>query len=481
MTTKKILQQSTDLVERIADYIRSQNVLTTGDGVVVAVSGGSDSLALLHIMAALDLSLQLTAVYIDHGLRPLEIPREKSLIEQYSQQLTTPFIVESIDVRKFAKDEKRSIEDAGRILRYQQLEKIRQKRRAKFIAVAHTADDQIEEFFIRVIRGGSRKSLCGMSFRNNNIIRPLLYEPKTVLIDYLKKRGITWSVDSSNLDKSFLRNRIRLQLLPLLERQFNPGLRKTLSGTMNILASEEDYLQEKSFKAYKKCVVVNRETAGNRQLQLTIDNRLFLEYHPALQRRVLEKSFWAMSIRPTYQQIDSLIRLIKNPAVAKELHLSDGVRAEKYSHKLVLHRLLYNGQSGHNKYKTPLKNRVIDSPGIYHIDEIKRTLTLAVMDFGFGELKKKILYLDFEKISFPVTFRHYRNGERFTPYGNKGRKKISRYLSDKKISRRARSQTPVLVSAGKIIALPGLEIDDNFKITPTTQTVLTIEWIDPSP
>lgn len=318
------------IITRVSTLLGNLNIDAREDKVVVAVSGGADSLALLHILKAVNLRLHLLAVYIDHGLRPLETPHEQRLIAKYCQTLAVQFITRTVNVHELVVREKRSLEEAARILRYAALESIRLEHGARYIAVGHTADDQVEEFFLRLIRGSSRKGLSGMSIHNDRIIRPLLKENKTALIDYLNSLTISWCQDSSNLDEQFLRNRVRLNLLPLLERDFNPAIRRTVLQTMDVLAEEELYLEEQAAAAFIRCVRADeQETKGAESAQMKIDTTAFVQYHPAIRRRLLEKCCWYMAIRPTYRLICILLNFLTEGENGGEIHLADGVRVEK--------------------------------------------------------------------------------------------------------------------------------------------------------
>ena len=482
MTQKNLnTRQTIQLEQRINDYISAQNNLEPDCKIVVAVSGGADSFALLHILHNIDFPLQLIAVYINHELRPLEVPGEIEKISNCCHLLQIPFITETVHVKQFALKEKRSIEEAARILRYAALEQIRLKHSANFIAVGHTADDQVEGFFIRIIRGGSRKSLSGMTRDSRTIIRPLLLENKKTLTNYLTEKNFSWCIDSSNLEKSFLRNRIRLDLLPLLEQQFNPSIRKTVIHSMDILSKEENYLADQTKLAIEKCLSFSRQNKSTRTDQITIDQRQFFKYHQAIQNRILENACWTLTIRPSYQHIQALSQLIENPHGGKELHLSDGVRAEKSENKIVLSRPLHSGELRGSRKSPSIEEHLIDGVGQYSIEETGNTLILT--SFPSTHKKKRPhtnLFVDSDKVTFPIILRSYLPGERFKPFGRSGTKRISRFLNDKKIDAKRRSSIPVLLTAGNIIALPGIEIDDNFKITDATQTILAIEWQSPS-
>ena len=482
MTQKNLTNHQTiQLEQRINDYISAQKNLNAYDKIIVAVSGGADSFALLHILHNIDFPLQLIAVYINHELRPLEVPGEIETISNCCHSLHIPFLTETVQAKQFAVKEKRSIEEAARIRRYDALERIRRKHSANFIAVGHTADDQVEGFFIRIIRGGSRKSLSGMARISGTIIRPLLLENKKTLIHYLTEKKINWCVDSSNLEKTFLRNRIRLDLLPLLEQQFNPSIRKTVLHSMDILSTEEDYLANKTRQAIEQCLSFSGPNTSTQTDQITIDQRRFLQYHKAIQNRIMENACWKLAIRPSYQHIQALSQLIKNPHGGKELHLSDGVRAEKSESKIILSRPLHSGILRGSRKSPPIKEHLIDGIGQYFIEETGKTLILT----NFLSNHKKMqphasLLVDSDKITFPLQLRSYLPGERFQPFGRSGTKKISRFLSDKKIDAKRRNSIPVLLTGGNIIALPGLEIDDHFRITDATQNILSIEWQKPS-
>lgn len=467
------------ILNRVASVIRSHSLINQNNSVVVAVSGGADSLALLHILHNIDLPLKLTAIYIDHRLRPQETPHEQRTINENCQTLKIPFHVRTIDVHAFASCEKKSLEEAARILRYSALEKFRQECGAQLIAVGHTADDQVEEFFIRLIRGSSSRGLSGMKVRRDNIIRPLLFEKKKQLVDFLSERHICWCLDSSNLDRQFLRNRVRLDLIPLLEKDFNPGLGKTLLQNMNILAGEDNFINEHTETLYSKCVKFSESTHGSKDSQLIINREKFTGTHPAIRRRIMEKSCWQMGIRPTYEHICKLVQLIEYGENGSELHLEDGVRAEKLPDKLIFRRPLPNGLIRGSRRSSPSISQNIPGPGLYSILGVNKELELKERALTTDD--KKVgdeLRVDLDKIIFPLQLRSFLPGERFYPYGGSGSKKISRYFNERKIPSKERLAWPILFSADQVVALVGLQIDNNFRISTDTKKILSISWRD---
>ena len=465
-------------VNRISSLIRRHKLANREDKVVVAVSGGADSLALLHILQAVDLQLRLLAVYIDHGLRPLETPHEQTTIEQCCHALEVPFISRIVDVQQLVAREKRSPEEAARILRYTTLEQIRAEYGAEKIAVGHTADDQVEEFFLRLIRGSSTKGLSGMQFCRGRIIRPLLQENKATLMDYLNSLAIDWCQDSSNLHRQFLRNRVRLDLLPMLARDFNPAIGRTVLQTMDMLAEEDHFLEEQTAAAFSRCVVPSEQLLkGEKRPQLTIDTQIFAEYHPAIHRRLLEKCYWHMKIRPTFRLIDVLLGFLKEGENGGEIHLEDGVRAEKRNPHLVLRRPLEKGRIRGSRTAGKDIHLTIPGPGCYPLPEAGRKLIVEEIPLSsYRENNTTQLFLAQDKISFPLCLRNSLPGELFHPCNGVGRKKISRFFNDRKIPAKDRRAWPVLVSGATIIALPGLQIDHAYRITTETTSILAIGW-----
>jgi len=476
--TENYSETANALVSRVASLIRDRGLIHRHDTLIIAVSGGADSVALLHLLKAQDLQLHLLAAYIDHGLRPLETPNEQRLVAQCCQELDVVFLTETVDVRQLMVREKRSPEEAARILRYAALERLRLQHGARFIAVGHTADDQVEEFFLRLIRGSSTKGLSGMQLCSQNIVRPLLQEKKQALIDYLHARGISWCQDSSNLHRHFLRNRVRLDLIPLLEKNFNPAIRRTVLQTMDILAEEEQFLQQQTDAAFSLCVVRKEEVLHNKQhVQLVIHCEIFRHQPPAIQRRILDKSFWLMTIRPSYRQIGILSDFIMANRNSRELHLEDGVIAEKHGPTILLRRPLGKGRIRDRNAPGATFCISIPEPGRYLLTKVKRELLLEEISSTSIVLEEdKRLFLAREKISFPLLLRSPQPGDFFYPCNGAGRKKIGRFLTDQKIAVKDRPAWPILLSATEIIALPGLQIDDRYKVCETTTTVLAITW-----
>jgi tRNA(Ile)-lysidine synthase len=326
------------LRQRIAALVTTQALALPGDTVIVGVSGGPDSVALLHILCSGLPLIKFIAVYIDHGLRPTETGAEIELVRALAHQLQAGFELIAVDVTTAAQNNKTSIEETARTLRYQALEAMRQRHQGDAIAVAHTADDQAEELLIRLIRGSGRKGLSGMQPRNGHIIRPLLHEGKETLLHYLQAQQIPFCIDSSNLERTYLRNQVRLDLLPYLQEHFNQSIKQTLLQTAQILQDEEALLEEMADKAWHQTVritAIQPITPETPPHSVQINSNEFCRCHPALQRRILEKSCWQMAARPQFRQIALLLDLLHTGQTGTEIHLSQGLRAYKTRQEVI--------------------------------------------------------------------------------------------------------------------------------------------------
>jgi len=458
------------LLERIRRNISPSSLLSNDTTLVIGVSGGGDSIALLHILSVLFPASKRIAVYVDHGLRPLETSAEIDLVQKQAKICCAYFEKMRVDVQAEKVTNHCSLEEAARTLRYQALEEIRSRYKACSIAVGHTANDQAEEVLIRLIRGSGTAGLSGMKQRNGYIIRPLLNESKKSLRHYLEEQHITFCEDSSNLDTRFLRNRVRLELLPTLERDYNTAMKQTLLQTAAVLRDEDQLLAQLTADILPTLIKQEPET-------ITLDLPLFTSQPVAIQRRILDTICWTLHSKPSFKKIQSLLELSRSKD-NKEIHLTGGLRAIHNSNTILFHHPSskegYRGPGIIPKTFSPI---TIPGPGTYPVPELNHTLTLSKRKFSPNLLKvPDTLILDATKVCFPLLLRQPQKADSFHPLGAPGSKKISRFLSDKKIPAMERSHYPLLLSGSEIIALTGLRIDDQFQITARTTDVLILEW-----
>lgn len=315
------------LEHAVRQTLVSESLLEKGGRVLVGVSGGADSMALLHILASLRSAFDLTVVaaYIDHGLRPAETPEEWACVQKAAARLELDCDSVRIDVTEMAAASKMSLEHAARELRYQAFADLGRQWATDVLAVAHTADDQVEELLLRLFRGGGGKALSGMRLLSGRLIRPLLAFRKAELLAYLADKEIACCFDSSNDNRRFLRNRVRLELLPLLEAQYDPGIRQALLKTAANLREDEDLLDHLLNLSWNQVIEIPMPKNAS-QVVCVLKRDPFRDLHTALQRRMVEKLLWTIGDTTRYEHIMAVLAAARSGRNGSELHLSRGLR-----------------------------------------------------------------------------------------------------------------------------------------------------------
>lgn len=320
------------LEKEILIFIREDSLIGAGEKIVIGVSAGSDSMSLLHVLSRLrpELGVELVAVYVDHGLRPEETPLEEELVIQQAEKLGVGFRIGKVNVREESSKRKISLEHSARDLRYEFLGDVAKEIGASKIAVAHTADDQAEEVLLRLIRGTGRAGLAGMkTIRDGKVIRPFLNTSKENLLSYLCDKKIPFLEDSSNRDTAYLRNRIRLEVIPFLS-EINPNIAEVLRQTASVLQDEEMILSEKTEQAWTGGVATFRESSCLGSLPIiSISLNDFSSLKRGIQRRIIEKVFVEMSSQPQFKKIASVLAVAATGETGAQLHFSKGFRMEK--------------------------------------------------------------------------------------------------------------------------------------------------------
>jgi tRNA(Ile)-lysidine synthase len=320
------------LEKEILAFIREDSLVDAGEKIVIGVSAGPDSMSLLHVLASLraELDVELVAVYVDHGLRPDETPLEEELVVQQTKKLGMGFRIGKVDVREESSKRKISLEHSARDLRYGFLGKVAKEMGASKIAVAHTADDQAEEVLLRLIRGTGRAGLSGMKpMRDGKVIRPFLNTSKENLLSYLCDKKIPSLEDSSNRDTVYLRNRIRLEVIPFLS-EINPNISEVLRQTASVLQDEEVILVQKTEQAWEGGVATFCESSCPGSLPaISISLYDFLSLKRGIQRRIIEKVFVEMSSQPQFKKIASVLSVAATGETGAQLHFSKGLRMKK--------------------------------------------------------------------------------------------------------------------------------------------------------
>ncbi len=325
------MQTLTHLVRRLLKTIKAHQLINPGEYILIAVSGGPDSVALLHGLYALrdKLSLQLGIVHFEHGIRGKTSLRDAAFVKALARSLDLPFFIEHGRAKKYAEENRLSLEMAARQLRYAFFERILKQTQADKLALGHTADDQVEEILRRLLRGTAWIGLAGMEIKRGPYIRPLLEIFKEEILEVLHKEGISYMVDETNLERSFLRNRIRHELLPVLLK-FNPRFKETLLEMAAIWQEENAWIERQVDKTETECVAFSEKG-------LCIDLEKFFKEDSVIKRRLLARLLHKTAFRATRRHLDMLLKVAYPGGPSKVISLPGGWRGYKKGKWLYIH------------------------------------------------------------------------------------------------------------------------------------------------
>ncbi|MDD5491525.1 MAG: tRNA lysidine(34) synthetase TilS [bacterium] len=450
-------------LKQIEQTIIKDDLLKDGETVLVAVSGGIDSVTLLHVLKDLGPKhhWNIQVAHFNHSLRGRDADRDEAFVRRLALSYDFPFHVQKQDVRKYAHKEGLSIEAAARLLRYDFLERVSVAVHADKIAIAHNANDQAETVLLFLLRGTGKTGLAGMPIVRGKIIRPLLSIWRKDIETFARQNKLLFRTDASNLQTDYLRNRIRLKLLPELAKCYNPQIYQQLLQ-ISLLEREEDrFLQQRVAREAAKCLEQKRgETVLyiNRYLKLPI----------WLQRRLVR-----FIVPLTFEQVERVRYLALGEGPARKLSLGNKLWCRREYGKIFFS----------TRFK-PRKARVrqewiLSVPGRTDIPE----LGLRVMVRTYKKSKifkisksKRLSYLDTATISGQLRLRTRKPGDRFQPYGLNGTKKLKDYFMEQKIAPGERDLLPVIVDNKGIVSLSTLgRIADRVKVTSQTKTIVEIE------
>lgn len=446
---------SGELNKRIARTVLERKLFKAGDTIIVALSGGADSTALLDLLSKLpDIHLSLVAAHLNHSLRGPDSDADEEFSRSLALRYAIPFESRRIDVKAFAARHGLNLEDAGRRSRIAFFCEMREKWRATAVALAHHAGDQAETVLMRLLRGSGPHGLSGMPFRNGRgFVRPMLEITRQEIEAYLAKNGLAWREDASNRDTAFLRNRIRHELLPLLER-YNPAIRERLTETAALLSDENELLGQMAEKAATQACTVNNEG-------LACDISLLAAEPPAIRRRVFRLALQRLAGNLnhfTNRHIEALELLSVSPSPNATLNLPQGVTAVREYASLLLRRTTAAPLSASGEV-------LIEEPGHYPLPGGGLlTVTFEPSLPDFAALPSNTTCFDLDKVPFPWLVRTFRPGDRIVPLGMNGGKKVKEIFIDSKIPLPQRQQIPLIFSGDTLIWVCGLRSSELAKV-----------------
>ena len=464
---------------RVLSYLHQQQLIAKRDSILVAVSGGPDSVALLHVLVSLREACgirQIAVLHFDHQLRGGESTADRSFVMALAATLGLQVHTGSEDVRSYHRHRRISLEMAARACRQRFFEDALSRLEANGIALGHTANDQAEEILLRLFRGTGPSGMAGMRPRTTGgLIRPLLFATRKEILTYLHDQKLSFREDESNRDPAHQRNAVRHSLFPLLGKHFHPRVVEVLCRHARLAADEESYWRELLAPHWSAVCIAEAPS------RIILSGRALLELHHALQKRLLRLAIERLreSLQGIYAaHIEALWKLLASGTPGRSIQLPDGLWAFLEENFLVLSR----------EPQEPLPvilpdfRQTINGPGRYHFPPFELGLSLEHVSASTAATSfpddPGTVWVDAGKLKWPLFLRFWKNGDRFHPLGLGGSKKLQDFFVDSRVPRRERGRVPLLCDQEKICWVVGYRLDDRVKVTPQTQQILIIEHCD---
>lgn len=461
------------LEERVIKNVYKHKLIKENDNIILGLSGGPDSMVLLHILLYVRerISFNLVVAHINHGVRGEEALKDEKFTEKVAKELGLDFFSTKADMVGLAKEKNISEEEAGREIRYGFFRELIKELGHGKIAVAHNRNDQAETLLMRIMRGTGIDGLAGMSFKSDDIIRPILDINRWEIEKYVEDNSIETVVDKTNLETIYSRNKVRLELIPYIKENFNPNIIDTLFRLSENAKLDSSFLEECSGKVYKS---ISKEKSAS----VVMKSDLFMEEDKAVKNRIIRKAIY--NLIHTLQGIEevhisSVVDLFNKGETGKRIDLPNNLLAKVSYNNLIIEKNINEDMAEvcENKEETILKI------GQNYLEEYNLEINLKIIDrkyINFKNVSSNVKFFDYDIMNEEIWIRTRNPGDRFAPIGMKGRKKIKDYFIDEKIPRDLRDEIPLLMCGENIIWVIGYRMSEDYKVKKETRNVLRVEY-----
>jgi tRNA(Ile)-lysidine synthase len=477
------------LVEKIMkdvfETISKFRMVEKCDSILVSVSGGPDSIFLIRILLLLKnkYELKLSCFHLDHMTRDGESKKDADFVEDFCRDIKLRLFRKEIDCTKWCKENSMSFQEGARFLRINLLKQIADKQGINKIAVGHTADDNIETFFLNLFRGSGLSGLGGISPVEDNIIRPLVETRRKDILDYLEKNNIEYCIDRTNLENRYERNKVRNLLVPFIKNNFSDSFDERLLKTIEITREEDIFISAYANTGLKEIAQFNMDESGQTLQSIQIPIEKLNRYPDDLKKRIFIEAI--KELKGSVEDIKSLnledlLVHCCSGGEKKEIALSGGLSFLKESDKL---HFLFKDNSlikdpGQWRHKINIGTKqVFKKQGI---KILSRSIEGGLEKIDKEDVSESEAYMDFDKIILPVYIRNWQKdtGERFYPLGIKNSKKLHDFFIDEKIPYSKRRFLPVFTDSEKILWIGKLRLDERVKLDKNTKKILYIKIFD---
>ncbi len=469
---KTIIYLIMGLIEDVREFLSTRSVVDCS--IVVSVSGGVDSMALLHLLYELkdEFDMRLSVAHLDHGIRGESSEKDAEFVREVAGKLGLPSTVEKRDVKGIT-DGGSSLEEAARKVRYEFLEDVRDKQAADYVALGHNRDDQVETVLMHLIQGAGLRGLSGMDPVREFYVRPLLNNSREEIYSYADASGLEYRKDETNQDTDYLRNRIRHELLPELEENYNPRIREKINELSTLAGEAHSFIQERATGVMEE-LELEREDG-----EIRFQREGVQQLHPylkkvAIRQLVLEARGSLKDV--TSSHVEKIIdQLEKNPSRAQlDLPgLTFILRGEtgrfleepgespdnsnvEFNYEIEPGEALELEEAGMEVMLKPTTGQDIPNPGDFSADSLTEVV-------------------DWSKVEWPIHVRNRKPGDRFVPLGMDGEKKLKDFFIDEKVPREERNCVPLVCDQNGVIWVVGYRIDEGYKINHTTEKGLIMK------
>ncbi|MBO6881466.1 tRNA lysidine(34) synthetase TilS [Winogradskyella sp.] len=441
------------MLEDFKSHLQQRLPFLLESKVIIAISGGIDSVVLAHLCKSMNLNFALA--HCNFNLRDEESDADEVFVLDLAEDLDVEVFVQNFDTEAYAKDFKRSIQMAARELRYNWFAELAEQLKFDYILTAHHADDNLETFLINFTRGTGLNGLTGIPMKNENIVRPLLPFSRQEIEAYAKENQIKWREDSSNSSQKYLRNKLRHEVVPIL-KDINPQLLDSFQNTLNHLNDTADIVAE------------SVDAVANKAIVSLDEDDVFFKVSEFKNLKNPKAYLFELLNEFGFTEWNDVVNL---------LDAQSGKQVFSNTHRLVKHRdylILSEKKSKATKSVTLSEAEVKNS---------KVKIPLGILCFDEADAVKEnsntTIYVDKDKLNFPLGLRIWREGDVFHPLGMKGKKKVSKYLKDEKLSLIEKEKTWILTSNNDIVWIVGKRADERFKVTDKTEQILKVELANP--
>jgi tRNA(Ile)-lysidine synthase len=463
------------VLRTVKDTIARYAMFDQGDRVLVAVSGGSDSAALVHILHTIagDFSLKLAVAHLNHSLRGQESERDVAFVAGLAKKLDLAFFNDKRDVKAFQRRRRLSLEEAARRVRYEFFDDIAANQGFDKVALGHHSNDNAELVLMNLLRGSGPLGLTGIAaVRDSKIVRPLIHLKHAEILAYVSAKNLTFVTDTSNMDPVHRRNQIRHYLIPELKKSYNPAIVDSLNRLGEILQAEDQWMDQTLEPLYAE--TISDHGADGIRVDLSA-----ITLHPAVGRRIIRKAIWRVKQdlrRITFAHVEAVMDLAARSCSSGCLDLPDGIRVIREATVLRIKKEDQKSRVPKIDY-----HYTITAEGTTVIKEANIVLKLKEIDIedvpDFKDAARTRAFLDRDRLQFPLMVRNFLPGDRFSPLGLNGSQKLKKFFINNKIPVHRRKSCPLLLSGDKIIWVGGLRIDNSVKLGPKTQRVLMAELL----